>query len=372
MRIVLTGGETGGHFYPLIAIAESLRSEAISKGIAECDIRFFAPDEFDKDELVRLSIGFSKIPSGKFRVYSSILNIFSPIIMAFGTLFAFFKLLSYYPDMIVSKGGYGSVPTVLAGRILRIPILIHESDTVPGRANIWAGKFAERIALSFKNASRFFKPEKVALTGQPIRHELLPDINYKPRWFKDENRRARILIVGGSQGSKTINDAVVPALPQLLDIADVIHQTGTYEKEDREKLTAFFIDKHEHRTGYEAHDFLPLRRLSKELRNSDIVISRSGSFIFEIAAWGKPSILIPITRSNGNHQMENAYAYLSSGACTVIEEQNLTPTILISEVKKILADKNRYIAESGSATAFATLDASEKIAREIIRISLKH
>lgn len=372
MRIVLTGGETGGHFYPLIAIAESIRSEALSKGIAECDIRFLAPKAFDDSELSRLSIKYSNVPAGKLRIYFSPENIIAPFLSAYGIIIAFFKLLAFYPDIIVSKGGYGSFPVVMAGRLLRIPILIHESDTVPGRSNVWAGKFATRIAISFQSAGKYFDPARTALTGQPMRHELLPDKSYKPSWYKDENRRARIIIVGGSQGSKTINDAVLPALPELLNFADIVHQTGTYEKEERNKLTEFFLNKHAHREGYRSFDFLPLRNLSKELRNADLVISRSGSFLFEISAWGKPAILIPIAKSNGNHQVMNAYAYADAGATTVIEEMNLTPNLLVSETKKILENKEIYLKMSESATAFADTDAAEQIAREIIHIALQH
>ena len=173
MRIVFTGGGTGGHFYPIIAVAEEVRALARERRLLAPELFFFAPAPYDAALLAKNEIKFVRIPAGKLRLYADKKNITDLLALAWGAMRALALLFWHYPDVVFGKGGFGSVPTLLAARLLRIPIVIHESDSVPGRANRWAAKFASRIAVSFASAADFFPTEKTAWTGHPVRHALL-------------------------------------------------------------------------------------------------------------------------------------------------------------------------------------------------------
>src|SRR3989344_272620 len=155
MTIAFTGGGTGGHFYPIIAIAEALTDIVRERRLVAPKLYYLAPTQFDQKALFENGIAYVHIPAGKMRRYFSLWNVSDLFITLFGMLYAMIVLFRLYPDIIVSKGGYGSVPTLLAARVLRIPVVVHESDAKPGRANLLAAKFAAKIAISFESASQF-------------------------------------------------------------------------------------------------------------------------------------------------------------------------------------------------------------------------
>src|SRR3989344_7577798 len=160
MKILLTGGGTAGHFYPLIAIAEEINTIAEKENLLRPEMYYMSMEPYDAKALFDNGITFQRVFSGKSRLYFSFLNFFDIFRLAFGVLKALFDLYRIYPDVVVSKGGYASVPAVFAARFFRIPLIIHDSDSVPGRANQWAGKFAERIAISWPEAYEYFPREK--------------------------------------------------------------------------------------------------------------------------------------------------------------------------------------------------------------------
>src|SRR3989344_7421824 len=173
MKVVFTGGGTGGHFYPAIAMAEAVRDIARERRLIDPRLYYLAPTPFDEDALFENSIVFVRIPAGKMRRYRSFRNITDSLVTGTGFLMALSALFLIFPDVVVSKGGYGSGPTVLAARVLGIPIIIHESDAKPGRANLLAAPFASRIAIAFPSAAAYFPKSargKITQTGIPIRH----------------------------------------------------------------------------------------------------------------------------------------------------------------------------------------------------------
>jgi UDP-N-acetylglucosamine--N-acetylmuramyl-(pentapeptide) pyrophosphoryl-undecaprenol N-acetylglucosamine transferase len=176
MKIIFTGGGSGGHFYPIIAIVEAIQKVTKQKKLLTPEMYFFGPSPYNQGILYDHNIRYKKVSAGKLRRYFSILNFFDLFKTAWGVLGAILDVFDIFPDVVFSKGGYGSFPTVLAARVLRIPVFIHESDSAPGRVNKWAGKFADRIAVSYKEAAHYFKAEKVAYTGQPILTERLEPI----------------------------------------------------------------------------------------------------------------------------------------------------------------------------------------------------
>ena len=373
MKIVFTGGGTGGHFYPIISIAESIIKKTKEKKILTPEMYFFGPTPYNPGLLFDHGIIYKKVTAGKIRRYFSIKNFFDLFKTAWGSLVALYDIFDIYPDIIFSKGGFGSFPVVLAGRILRIPVFIHESDSAPGKANKWAGKFAKRIALSYKEAGSYFKPEKIAHTGQPILEEKLTPITNGAHEFFDFDESLPVLFVmGGSQGALIINNIILDTLSKLVNDYQIIHQTGPeFLKVIKESADAILIDN-PNRKRYKAMGYLNNLEMRMASGASSVVISRGGSTIFEIASWGKPSIIIPITKSNENHQMKNAFAYARAGACFVIQEENLKQNILISEIKRILENKDVYEEMSKKAKEFFKPGASEMIAEEILEIALSH
>lgn len=373
MRILFAGGGTGGHFYPIIAVVQAINDIIQREKILEAKIYFLSDAPYNKKVLFENGIIYKEIHAGKVRRYFSILNFLDAVKTGLGIIKALFTLYSIYPDVVFGKGGYASFPVLFAARILRIPIFIHESDSVPGRTNLWASKFAARIAISHEEASAYFPKEKTAYTGHPIRKEILtPLSNGAYEYLKLNPNVPTMLILGGSQGAMLINDTVLQALPELLKKYQIIHQAGAIHLETTLKLTGVILKDNPYGERYRVFGYLNDLSIRMATGISKLIISRAGSTIFEIAAWGLPSIIIPITDSNGDHQRKNAFNYARAGACTVIEENNLTPHVLISEVEKIMSDKGISDKMAKNARDFYRPDAAETIAKEIIRLALQH
>lgn len=373
MRIVLTGGGSGGHFYPIIAVAQAIRKVARENKLIDPDLYYFAPSEYDRALLFDNGITWVPVSAGKVRRYFSIKNFFDLFKTANGIIQALRKLYKIYPDVVFGKGGYVSFPVLVAARLLRIPVVIHESDSVPGKTNLWAGKFAEKVAVSYSEAARFFKVDRVAHTGNPIRAELMFLAREGSHEFlKLEGATPTVLILGGSQGAQMINDNVLDALPILLENYQVIHQTGKANLDIVTQTAAVILQKSQYKYRYHPYANLDLLTLRMAAGAADIIVSRAGSTIFEIAAWGIPAIIIPITSSNGDHQRQNAYAYARAGACEVIQENNLSPHVLVSEINRILTAPGEKTKMQAAAKDFSRSNASELIAKEVIAIALSH
>jgi len=379
MRIILTGGGTGGHFYPLIAVADALYEKSgIEKLLKDPDIYYLAPNPYDADALSAYDIKYKSISAGKSRPGLSFVNVFDWFRTGWGIIKAIWTVYVIYPDVIFSKGGYVSFPVLVAGRLLRIPIIIHESDSVPGRVNKWAGKFAQRIAVSFPQAASFFEKDKVAFTGNPIRSEIAYPANSGAREFLNMDEDIPVIfILGGSQGAQIINSVILETLPKLLESYYVIHQVGDKNVTSVRETTDFFFSelsrsKQSLRRRYKTFGFLDENAMRMAAGAADIVISRAGSTIFELAAWAVPSILIPLDTAHADHQRKNAYAYASTGAAVVIDESNLGDDILLSEINNVMNSNDTYLKMTKAAADFARLDAANAIAGEIISIARKH
>lgn len=373
MKILFTGGGSGGHFYPIIAIAEELNRLAKENRLIHPKLYFMAPDPYDPRLLADNGITFERTPAGKLRIYFSPKNLTDLFKTAAGIARSLLSVFRIFPDVIMSKGGYGSFPALVAARIFRIPVVIHESDSVPGRVSLWAGKFAGRIAVSFPEAAEFFPKEKVAYTGNPIRRELRKVTREGAREFlKLEAQIPTIVVLGGSQGAELINGTILAALPSLVERYQIIHQIGKRNFAEAESSARVALERSPYRSRYKPFDYLNTAGMKMAGGAADLVVSRAGSTIFEIAIWGIPSIIIPITESHDDHQRKNAYGYEKAGACVVIEEKNMTPAILLSEIQKILSNPARHAALSEGARRFSRPDAAEKIARAVLSIALEH
>lgn len=373
MKILLTGGGSGGHFYPLIAVAESINDIAKEENLVSAKLYFMSDSPYDSESLIENDITFIPISAGKIRRYASVLNFLDIFKTGWGAFKALIAVFRIYPDVIFSKGAYASFPVLLAAKLLRIPVVIHESDSVPGKTNAWAGKFAKKIAVSYPDTAQFFDQKKVAYTGNPLRRAVLNlTKNGAHEYLNLDKNIPTILVIGGSLGARLINERILDALPDLVSKYQVIHQTGKLNVAEVTKTADIILANNPNKNRYRVFDYLDNIDLTMSAGAADLIISRAGSFIFEIAIWGIPSIVIPITESNGNHQRMNAYAYARSGASFVIEESNLTSHVLLSEIDRVLQDEKMREKMALAAKNFSHPDAAKKIAREIINIALTH
>ncbi len=373
MKIVLTGGGTGGHFYPLIAIAEELRIIAKEQKYLDLKIYYMAPHAYNAHLLFENNIIFVETPAGKNRKYFSLLNFLDYFKTGWGILIAIWNMYKVFPDVVFGKGGYVSYPPLFAARLLGIPVIIHESDSMPGRVNLWAGKFARRIALSYPDAAKYFPEGKSAVTGNPIREEItLLEHNIGHEFLGLEKNVPTILVVGGSLGSEILNDTLVSALPKLLEKYQIIHQTGKNNFSEVEKLTHTVLSESKYKARYKPFAYLNDATMRAAAGISELIVSRAGSMIFEIALWKIPSIIVPIASSNGDHQLQNAFAYARTGAAVVIEENNLNPNILVEEIERLMNNPTLREKMKKGAESFARKDAAELIANEIIALALPH
>lgn len=374
MKILLTGGGSGGHFYPMIAVAEAINDLAIKEKIVDLDLYYIADSPYDQRTLDDNHIKFFKLDTGKQRVYFSIENIFDAIKTFFATLRAIIMVYKIFPDVVFSKGGYPSVPVTIAARFLRIPVVIHESDSVPGRANKMAGKWAKRIAISYAEAVEHFPKDKTAFVGHIVRREVREPLKEGAyEYLKLQSSLPIILILGGSQGAKLINETIINALPDLVKKYQILHQTGTKNFEEVKILSDINLKESDDKKNYYPYPYLNKLAIRMCAGVANLVIARAGAgSIGEIAAWGVPSILIPITKTNGDHQRNNAFNYARTGACVVVEEANLTPHVLREEIDRILGDAGLQNSMKEATKQFVFPDAEEKIAKEIINIGLSH
>lgn len=373
MKILFTGGGTGGHFYPIIAVAEAINDAVREHKLLEPQLYYAAPDPYDKELLLANNITFVPTAAGKMRRYFSVLNLIDYFKTGWGVMRSILRIFFLYPDVVFGKGGYASFPTLLAAKLFRIPVVIHESDSEPGRVNKWAGKFAVKVAVSFDSAAAFFPKDKVAHTGNPIRKTaLVPAREGGHEFLKLKRELPVLLVTGGSQGAQALNDAVLDALPQLLQKYQIVHQCGEANIKDVTGRARIVMADSPLLERYKPYGYLNDLAMRMSAGVASLVISRAGSTIFEIASWGVPSILVPLPNSAEDHQVKNAFTYARVGACSVIDQNNLTPGLLVSEVDRILENEQTRHAMSNAARSFARADSAKLVATALIDIALSH
>ncbi len=375
MKILFTGGGTGGHFYPIIAVAQELGKLAEEQKFVPARLYFMSDGPYNKRALFDNNITYIYAPAGKMRIYFSPKNILDGIKTFFGILSAVIRVYLLYPDVVFSKGGYSSFPALFASRLFGIPVVIHESDSVPGRVNTWAGKFAKKIAVSYPEAAAFFPADKTAVTGNPIRADFFaPVYSGAHEFFGFDPALPVIYVTGGSSGSSKMNETLVDILPQLTEHAQVIIQTGRETYEDVNRRAMFVLKGTGRESRCRVYDYVNASALRMIGGIATLVISRAGSTIFEIAAWGTPSIILPGDASvfHDDHQRKNAYAYARTGACVVIEDKNIRQNILYSEIERILQSPDIQKSMHEAAKAFADDKSANRIAMELLTIALSH
>lgn len=377
MKIALVGGGSGGHFYPLIAVAEALEDFAKEKTLLEPELVYIGPEPFDRSSLLEHDIAWEKTSAGRMRRYASILNFFDALKTALGVIGSLIQLYRIYPDVIFSTGGFAAFPTLCAARFLAIPVVIYDADATPGRVSLWSSKFAYRIGVAHPEAASHFPKAvqgKIARIGHPIRKEVeAPAREGGHEFLKIDPAIPSVFIMGGSQGSTAINEAVMSALPDLVTRYNIIHQSGVANLEGISKLAGVVLDQNQHAERYRAFGLLNTLAIRMAAGVATIVVARAGSgTIFELASWGIPAILVPIPLDISHDQTENAFSYARTGAAVVIEQHNLTPHILSAEIDRLMANDALRATMSAAAKDFARPQAADKIAAMLVEIAVQH
>jgi UDP-N-acetylglucosamine--N-acetylmuramyl-(pentapeptide) pyrophosphoryl-undecaprenol N-acetylglucosamine transferase len=364
-RVVLSGGVSGGHTYPLIAVARVLRKR-YPQGI---ELLFLGGGGvFEQTAMETEGIPMRRILYGKMRRYFSFLNYLDFFKLPLGILQALWHLLLFMPDVVFSKGGAASVPVVLAARFYRIPVLIHDSDSVAGRANAWLGKWVQKVAIAYPSAAQYFPSGKTALTGNPVREEILFGSKERARErFGLDPQKKTLVLFGGSQGAHGLNNALLRVLPLLLTRGvQIIHQTGSNHLKGVLALAAELGVPTES-GSYHPIDFLSAEEIGDTLAVADIVVSRAGAgSIAEIAACRKALVLVPLPSAANDEQRKNAYDIAEIGGALVLEEANLGEHLFLENLENLLNNDDLRAEMGEKLHVFYHPDAAERIADGLI------
>lgn len=328
-KIIMTGGGSAGHVTPNLALVPKLESLGF-------EIKYIGSKKgIENDIIKKANIPFYSISSGKLRRYFDFKNFSDPFKVIKGVGDAFRILSKEKPDIVFSKGGFVTVPVVIAASMKKIPVVAHESDFTPGLANKIAGRFCDKLCVTFPESLKYIEGNKGILTGTPIREELFNGrAEIGKRFCNFKYDKETILIIGGSLGAKVINDTVRMDIERLLKEYNIIHLCGKNNLDDKLK----------NKEGY-----IQLEYVSEELPDlmayADLVISRAGAnAIFELLALKKPHILIPLSaKASRGDQVLNAKSFKKSGYSVVIEEEELTTDRLYEELKELDLNKRLYI-----------------------------
>ncbi len=344
-KIIMTGGGTAGHVTPNIALMPALKE-------AGFDIEYIGSiNGMEKGLIEATGTPYHGISSGKLRRYFDWKNFSDPfrVLKGYGQAVSLMKKIK--PDVVFSKGGFVSVPVVLAAKHCHIPAIIHESDITPGLANKIAIKGAKKVCCNFPETMKYLPADKAVLTGSPIRRELFSgnaENAIRLCNFKDHSRPV-LLIIGGSLGSKIVNEAVRKVLPELLEKFYVIHLCGKGNLDNSLSGTI----------GYAQFEYAS-SELTDMFALADMAISRAGAnSICELLALHKPNILIPLSAAaSRGDQVLNANSFKKQGFSYVLEEEHLTAESLLKAVQEVYDNRQKYIdamAQSGQMDSIGTI-----------------
>ena len=329
-KIILTGGGTAGHVTPNLALLPSLQELGY-------EIHYIGSKQGIEKKLIESAgIPYDAISSGKLRRYFDIKNFSDPFRVVKGYWEALRLMKKYKPDVVFSKGGFVSVPVVLAAKHYKIPTIIHESDMTPGLANKLCIPSAKKICCNFPETLPYLPADKAVLTGSPIRAEILKgDRLAGLKYTGLSPDKPIVLIIGGSLGSVKVNTAVRSILPRLLQQFQIIHICG------KGNLDESLIGTN----GYVQYEYVdaPLKHL---FAAADLIISRAGAnSICEILALRKPNLLIPLSAAaSRGDQILNAKSFSKQGFSLVLEEENLTDDTLYQAVVQLYDNRQTYIS----------------------------
>lgn len=351
-RIVLTGGGTAGHVTPNIALIPRLRELGY-------EIQYIGSyDGIEKRLIEELDIPYHGIASGKLRRYFDIQNFTDPFRVAKGYFQAKKLLKQLAPDIIFSKGGFVTVPVVQAAKGLHIPVVIHESDMTPGLANRLAIPAASKVCCNFPETVSHLPAGKAVMTGCPIREELRRGNRLAGLKFCGFTAdKPVLLVIGGSLGSVAVNRAIRGILPDLLKKFQVVHLCGNGNLDESLAGTA----------GYVQYEYIK-QELADLFALADVVVSRAGAnAICELLELRKPNLLIPLSAAaSRGDQILNAKSFQKQGFSIMLEEEQLSPELLLNKILELYEDRQRYITAMEKSSASNAVDAITTLLEELV------
>lgn len=373
MRVAVTGGGSGGHLSPALAVIQKIKelrpdAEVLYIG-GRLSMEGARQSSIEQRVLPKTDIPHIFIHAGKLQRRWRLSTVF----LLWGAIPGFFEALynlrKFKPQVIFSTGGFVSVPVIFAAWLLQIPIIIHEQTATVGLANRIGARFAHEVMVSFPSSARHFPAGKVTVSGNPIRSEVLAVVHKRQ---KREYPRAPFLIyiTGGAQGSHLINQVVAEALPQLLKKYRVIHQCGDnrlYNDYSSLSQKADRLEPHLHER-YQLFKYIDVQDIGEVFFKADLVIGRAGAnTVNEITALGIPAIFIPIPWVTNNEQYKNARILVNTGSAIILEERRLSAESLLKTVGVVIAGYAEYYERAQQARVNAKLKAAELLAKRILQ-----
>ena len=368
LTVVLAGGGTGGHTAAGLALARALRAR-LGDGVRFAWIG--SQTGIEATWVPAAGIPYHAIPTGKLRrqlAWRNVTDLAVRVPAGFGRALALLGRLR--PDVVVATGGFVAVPTAVAAAARRCPLLVHEQVVVPGLANRLIARLADRVAVTFAASASAFPAGKVVLTGNPIRPELRAGRRERAfERFGLDPALPLTYVTGGALGAHRVNRIVGAALGPLLEVTQLVHQSGDNVFGD----LAWLQGEAARLPPLLAARYRAVALVGEELGDlyaaASLVVGRAGAgTVTELAALGLPAILIPLPGTRGDEQTANARVLADAGAAVLLPEADLTPGRLVLEVSSLLADPGRLRTMAGHARALATPDAAERLVDLVLAV----
>jgi len=362
VKILLTGGGTGGSVSPLLAVADELESQKSIKSKVQRDYEFLwvgTEKGLEKEMVEKAGIKFVAMPSGKLRRYFSINNFIDPFRIIAGFFKSLFIISRFKPDLIMTAGAFVSVPVVWAGWCLRVPILVHQQDVRPGLANKLMAPFAKAITVTFEESLADYG-KRAVWTGNAVQFSIFNfkfSIKEVYKKFGLNKDLPIVLIVGGGTGAEGINKLVWGNLDKLAEICQIIHISG------KGKIPNYKLPI----TNYQSFEFLEHEKVMEIMQAADLVVSRAGlGFLTEISSLAKPAIIIPLPNT---HQEDNARVFEEKKGAIILDQKKLTPEVFSSKIKDLLNNKNLREELGDNAGKIMKKGANEEMVRIVERLA---
>ncbi|HEX8834411.1 MAG TPA: undecaprenyldiphospho-muramoylpentapeptide beta-N-acetylglucosaminyltransferase [Abditibacteriaceae bacterium] len=381
LKILVTGGGTSGHISPAMAIIKTIDALAAAPGAAWKPQYLYLGGKrgLEREIVEAAGIAFAGVETGKLRRYFSRENFTDMARIPVGVLQSLGIVRRFAPDVVLATGGYVAVPPVIAARLLRVPILIHEQTVQVGLANRINARCATRIALSFESAMSELTPnqqKRAFVSGNPVRPTIFggnADAAKQLAGFvADDDKLPTIYITGGSQGARVINRATEDALSEILSLCRVIHQCGRQadEEQDYDRLERAAAQL----TPELRRRYFVTRFVGEEIRDvfalADLVVGRAGAgTIGEICALGKPAIYVPLVPTGGDEQTRNAAVCVGAGAARVVKQSELDGPKLVNELRETLADRAQLMKMGMAAQTLAKPHAAQELAEAVVQLA---
>ncbi len=375
LRVIVTGGGTGGHVSPAVAVITRLRERSLVEGWPLEMLYIGSVAGVERHIVSEMSIKYVAIQTGKLRRY---LSLQTPVDLLArlpaGAFQALRAVRRFRPDVIFSTGGYVCVPTVVSGALLAVPSLAHEQTALVGLANRIAGRFATRVAISFPQSASFFPAGKTILTGNPVRPSILGgDAARAAQRFGLDALVPTLYVTGGAQGSHAVNLAVCDALPRLLDFCQLIHQCG--EGPDGSGADLRMLRQTQSALGdAQRARYVVQAYVGEELADiyalASLVIGRAGAgTVNELATLGKPSLLIPLPGAASGEQEANGRALEKEGGAVLLLQRDLTPDSFVAAIYKLIEEPARLAEMRAGALKLARPSAADAIVDELLHLA---